>query len=343
MTHDHPAGGPHPDPVELVDRYASGYRQAQILMTAVRLRLFEALEGSPAGADELADRLDADPRGVRILADALAALGILEKRPDGRWANGPPAREALLPDSPRSKVAMILHGARLYERWGGLYDSVKEGEPVPDERIDPRLESDERAFAAAMADVGRDSAATTADALERAGHLDGVDTILDLGGGPGLYAVELARRLPRARATVFDRPETAEVARETAAEAGLSDRVGARSGDLHEDDLGGPYDLVLASNLVHIYPPEENRRMVGRAAAVLAPGGRLAIKDFLLEPARTEPTGAALFAVNMLVSTGGGDCYAVDEVHGWFREHGLEPAGTLDLTAQSRLTVGRKP
>jgi predicted O-methyltransferase YrrM len=332
--------------VARIDALASGYREAQILMTGVRLGLFEALDDAPAAADTLAGRLGADRRGVRILCDALAALGVLEKDRDGRYRNGEGAREALLPGGPRSKVAMLLHGARLYERWAKLHDAVRSGARVPEEAIDPRLASDERSFAAAMSDVARESAVKTADALEALGALEGVRRILDVGGGPGHYAVELARRLPEARAVVLDGAETVAVARETAARAGLSDRVEGRAGDAFEDDLsaaGGPFDLIFVSNLIHIYPAAENRRLIGNAARALAPGGRLAVKDFLLEEDRTRPSGGALFAVNMLVSTDGGDCYTVEEVRSWFEEHGLEPGRTIDVTAQSRLSLARKP
>lgn len=334
------------DPVARVDALASGYREAQILMTAVRLGVFQALDAGPANAAELAAHLGADPRGVRILCDALAALEVLDKDLEDRYRNGAAARAALLPDSPRSKVAMLVHGARLYERWAKLIDAVRTGERVPDEAIDPRLASDERSFAAAMADVARESAVKAADALEAAGALDGVRGILDVGGGPGHYAVELARRCPGAWAVVLDTAETAEVARETAARAKLGDRVTARAGDAFADDLGADgatYDLIFVSNLIHIYPAADNRRLVGRAAKALAPGGRLVIKDFLLDPDRTTPQGGALFAVNMLVSTDGGDCYTVREVHEWFREHGLKPGATIDLTAQSRLALGIRP
>lgn len=342
---------PRPEPLqsfEAVDRMVAGYREAQILFTAVRLRLFDALGDGALDAAALAERLDADRRGTRILCDALAALGVLSREAAGDepvYRSSPAAREFLTSDSPRSKVPMLLHGAKLYERWAGLVDAVARGEPVPDDRIDPRLADDEAAFAGAMAAIGRESAVTTADALERLGVLDGARTALDLGGGPGLYAIELARRAPELRAVVFDRPATLEVARRNVEAAGLSggaDRVTTRPGDALEDDLGGPYDLVFTSNFLHIFPPEENRRLVARAAAALAPGGRLAVKDFLLDPERTTPLGGALFAVNMLVGTEGGDSYTVDEVHGWFRGAGLEPEATVDLTTQSRLALGRK-
>lgn len=324
-----------------VDRMVQGYREAQIVFTAVRLGLFDAVAKEPAGAEALAARLEASSRGMRILCDALAGLGLLVKEGDV-YRCSPAAAEYLLYAAPATKVPMLLHGAKLYERWAGLFDAVKTGSPVPDDRIDPRLWGDEGGFARAMGAIGRESAVMAADALARLGLLSGARTLLDIGGGPGVYAVEMARRSPSLRVTVFDRPDTLEVARANVEEAGLADRVTLRPGDAFEDDLGGPYDLVFTSNFLHVFGPEANRRLVRRAAEVLAPGGHLAVKDFLLDADRTTPPGAALFAVNMLVGTEAGNSYSIEEVHAWLRESGLEPGETLDLTPQSRLTVGRK-
>jgi len=343
-----------PEPLETfdpVDRMSQGYREAQILFTAVRLGVFDALKEGPLAAGELAKRLEADLRGTRILCDALAALGLLlktsKKGRDGEAGAGtfrcsPAAEEFLLYAAPATKVPMLLHGAKLYERWAGLFDAVKSGRPVPDDRIDPRLWGDEGGFARAMGAIGRESAVQTADALERLGLLAGVRTVLDVGGGPGVYAVEMARRVPNLHAVVLDGTETLEVARGNVEAAGLDGRITLRPGDAFEDDLGGPYDLVFTSNFLHIFGPEANRGLVCRAADALAPGGHLAVKDFLLDASRITPEGGALFAVNMLVGTEAGNSYSVDEVHGWFCGAGLEPGETVDLTPQSRLTVGRK-
>ncbi len=321
---------------ETLDRLAAGYRGAQVLFTAVRLDLFTRLAAGERSAEEVAADLGADPRGVRILLDASTALGLLDKR-DGRYRNGEIARRHLAPDAPEPKAAIVRHGARLYERWGRLYDAVLRGEPAPEAALDPRLDGGEEGFAHAMADVARASARTTVEALD----LDGVATALDVGGGPGLYAIEMARARPDLVATVLDRPATLEVAGENARRAGLADRVRLRPGDALAGGFGGPYDLVFTSNVVHIYSPEDNRRLLRNAVAALAPGGRLAIKDFLLDPDRTSPPGGALFAVNMLVSTAGGASYSAEEVTGWLAGLGLAVESITDLTAQSRLLVAR--
>jgi predicted O-methyltransferase YrrM len=323
---------------ERLDGIVQGYRAAAVLFAAQRVGVFAALAEGPWSAGELAARLGADRRGMRILLDACAALGLLDKEGE-RYAAGEVAREHLLPGAPRSQAASVRHAARLYARWGHLADAVVEGRPVAEEAIDARLGHDEVEFARAMADVGRRSARVTVEALD----LGGVASALDLGGGPAIYAVEMARSSEGLVVTVLDRPGTLAEARRNVEAAGLADRVRLLPGDALADPLGGPYDLVFTSNLVHIYPPEANRRLIARAAAALSPGGRLAVKDFLLDPDRTAPAGGALFAVNMLVATEGGDSYTVEEVAGWAEEAGLTVEGVRDLTAQSRLLVARKP
>jgi len=336
------ASGPHTlagehftDPV---DRMASGYRACQILLTANRLGLFEQLIEGPLSAEDLSSRLDADRRGVRILCDALVAEGLLERADDG-YTNGPLAEQFLLESSPVSRVHSLHHTAKLYERWGRLFDAVKHGRPIPDERLDPALVGNEEQFAKAMADVGRVSAAETSEVLD----LDGVRRLLDIGGGPAIYAIEFARRNPDLEVVVFDSEATLTVAESNIRAAGLEKRVTCRVGDALEDDLGGPYDLIFISNVVHIYSAATNRRLLARCASALAPGGRLVIKDFLLDDNRLGPPGGAVFGVNMLVSTESGDCYTVSEVKDWLSAHGLLFESLTDVATKSRLLTARKP
>jgi len=322
-----------------VDRIASGYRACQILLTANRLGLFEALADGPVSAEGLSTRLEADPRGVRILCDALVALDILKQGLEG-YSNGPLAERVLLPSSPTSRVHVLRHTAKQYERWSRLHEAVKSGRPVSDEHIDPELIGDERQFAQAMADVGRVSAVETSDILD----LDGVRRLLDVGGGPAIYATEFARRNPELEVVVFDNSEaTLSVAERNIRAAGLENRVTCRAGNALEDDLGGPYDLIFISNVVHIYSAADNRQLLGRCASALAPGGRLVIKDFVLDDDRLGPPGGATFAVNMLVSTEGGDCYTVSEVNEWLSEEGLQFESLVDVATKSRLLISRKP
>jgi len=274
---------------------------------------------------------------MRILCDALVDLGLLARTEKGYWTTGD-ARRHLLPDSPEPRSDLLAHGARLYERWGGLYDAVKTGRPVAEEYLDPRLVGSEQEFARAMADVGRRSAAASCERLDlsAAGH------VLDVGGGPGIYAIEFARRWPELEITVFDTSEALRVARRNIESAGLTERIRLRAGDAFVDSLGGPYGAIFISNVIHIYSAVDNRQLVQRCASCLKTGGQLVLKDFFLDDDRTRPSGSAIFAVNMLVSTDGGDCYTVTETRSWLEAADLELQEVQDVASKSRLLVASK-
>jgi predicted O-methyltransferase YrrM len=316
---------------------ASGYRACQILLTANRLGLFERLIGGPLDAEELSSILDADRRGVRILCDALVAEGLLLREDDG-YRNGPLVEQFLLPSSPTSRVHSLRHTAKLYERWGHLHDAVVQGRPIADEHLDPTLVGNEAQFARAMADVGRVSAAETSKVLD----LAGVRRLLDIGGGPAIYAIEFARRHAELEVVVLDTESTLAVAEGNIRAAELEGRITCRLGNALEDHLGGPYDLIFLSNVVHIYSAAINQQLLGRCAAALESGGRLVIKDFLLDEDRLNPPGGAIFAVNMLVSTEGGDCYTVAQVEAWLAPLGLRFEDLVDVATKSRLLIARK-
>lgn len=322
---------------ERFDAIVNGYRGSQIVFTANRLGLFDALKDVSLTATELAQRLETDLRATRILCDALAALGLLRKRVD-RYGLTEMSKRYLLSDSPYSQNDLLLHGASLYERWGKMYDVLKSGKPIPREAVDLRLRSDEQRFARAMASSARLSAKETADAID----LKKVKTMLDVGGGPGMYAIEFAKRKKDLRVVIMDDAKTLEVAKENIEKAGLAARIILKAGDAFKDDPGNGYDLILVSNVIHTYSAEQNEILVKRCADALATGGMLCVKDFILTRCRTKPLKASLFAVNMLVNTEGGDCYTVSEIQGWMRSAGLKPSGTKSLYPPTKLVFGVK-
>jgi ubiquinone/menaquinone biosynthesis C-methylase UbiE len=140
------------------------------------------------------------------------------------------------------------------------------------------------------------------------------DRVLDLGGGPGTYAVEWAKRYPGAEITVFDVPETLRVTRKILKEKGASRLVRLAEGDFTKDPLGGPFDLVWISHILHAYSEKECTALLRKAKRTLAPGGRVAIQEFILEENKTSPPGPAFFSVHMVAVTEGGRAYTAGEI-----------------------------
>jgi SAM-dependent methyltransferase len=160
-----------------------------------------------------------------------------------------------------------------------------------------------------------------------------VARMLDVGGGPATFAIAFAQANPRLQAEVLDLGPVLPIARGHIRDAGLDGRVTAREGDLRRDDLGQGYDLVLVSAICHMLGEAENQDLLRRCARALRPGGRVAIREFILDPDRAGPPVAALFALNMLVGTPGGNTYTEADYRSWLAAAGFgnitrpDPAG----------------
>ncbi|PHV41082.1 methyltransferase domain-containing protein [Janthinobacterium sp. BJB304] len=97
--------------------------------------------------------------------------------------------------------------------------------------------------------------------------------LLDAGGGPGWVAIALAQAHAGVHGCVFDWPETVAVAAANIAHAQLSDRLETLGGDLDSDDIGGGYDLIWCSSVLHFVP--DMAAALRKMQAALKPGGVL--------------------------------------------------------------------
>jgi ubiquinone/menaquinone biosynthesis C-methylase UbiE len=169
----------------------------------------------------------------------------------------------------------------------------------------------------------------------------GATHMLDVGGGSGAYAIAFAQANPQLHVEVFDQPAVLAIAQRHIREAGLEDRISTRVGDLRTGEFGGGYDLVLISAICHMLSEEENRNLLARVYRALAPGGRVAIQDFLLRADKTGPRAGALFSLNMLVNTRGGASYSEDEYAAWLREAGFGEVRRIPLPGPAGVLVGQ--
>ncbi len=300
---------------EIVD-LASAYYGSAVLFAAVDAGVFEKVE---AGA------LDVSERGMRLLADACVAEGLLVKE-NGRYLNTPASKAALIPGGPADLTKAIRYNRDVYPAWGKLVEFVKTGRPV--ERPEIHLgENPERtkAFAAAM--FGR-AMGIGKGIVPMLGSLEG--RVLDLAGGPGAYAILVCRANPKATVVTVDLPAIAAEARGYVAMAGLEDRIECRAGDYRSDEYeAGSYDAVTIFGALHQESPESAVAILGRAFRALRPGGRVFVLDMMTDSTRTAPKFSALFAVNMALTTENGWVFSDGELKDWMREAGFTPGETL--------------
>lgn len=291
------------------------YQEVRAVFTAVELDLFTPLAGRCLGAADVARARGTDERATEVLLDALVALGLVDWSPEGYRA-GELARRHLVHDAPDPRVNTVLHHAELWRRWSSLTEVVRTGQPAPkDEAPHAR-----RRWLRSMHDAKR---ARDPEALFPF-SLEGVRRAVDLGGGAGTLSVALARACPAARIVLLDRESTRPVARERIPASLWGDRIRFQAGDLLEmPSYGRDFDLAILSAVLHAYPAPVAARLVERAAACLRPGGRLLVRERILQADHAGPRSAALFSLNMVVVTPGGRVWTAERIQGWMREAGL--------------------
>jgi predicted O-methyltransferase YrrM len=323
---------------ERLETIANGFRDSQVFLSAVRLNLFSALGEDSLTAKELAEILACQERGIRILCDALTGIDLLIKD-DSKYKNHPESLALLCEDSEQNRLHQFNHMAFLYERWGHLRSVVQNGLTTPEPPSDKaELAEIKKRFALAMMNIGRQSAVVTADALD----LGGVTTLLDVGGGPGLYAIEFAKRCPELHATVLDDADTLKVTQRIINEAGMNERVDVFPGNVFTERPARNFDFIFVSNVIHQYSSEENMELTKHCADLLSPGGVLCLKDFFLNESKTSPAWGTLFAVNMLVNTEKGDCYSITEGNAWLKSAELKTHEPQPVAQHSMMLFGQK-
>ncbi len=286
-----------------------GYQAAAVMTAAAELDLFSAVGRGPATSRELAKALECDPRGMAVLLDALAALKLLGKE-NGGYTLAPGVAEVLTHGGAQTSLGMAQHQANCMRRWAQLARVVRDGRPA-DRTPSVRGEAgDEESFIAAM----DNTSAPMADAVVRRIQPLEFRRLLDIGGASGTWTITFLHACPGSTAILFDLPVVIPMAERRLTAAGVGGRVRLVPGDFTADPLPAGADLAWVSAIVHQNSREENRALFGKVHAALVPGGRIAIRDMVMDETRTRPVSGALFAVNMLVGTPGGGTFTFAEL-----------------------------
>jgi len=312
---------------------ANAFSESQVLLAANDLDLFTVIGTGGRTAGGIARRCAADPEGMRFLLDALVGLELLSRR--GRhYHNTPLGRKYLDCRSPTSISNLLWLLGHHWHDWTALPQALRQGRPG----WAPATRSREfrRRFSLAMHERSHVLAGPTVATFRLPRN---AKRFLDLGGGPGSYAIALAKRYPLLEGVVLD--QTVTTAKRLIFREGLGARLKARAGNIFTADLGTGYDAVLVSNVIHVFNEAENKRLLKRVRDSLRPGGKVFLVEFFLDSSRTRPPKAAVFSLMMYLFTASGRCYSWRETEGWLnglgfgriRRHRVTPdIGTLEAT-----------
>ena len=283
---------------------SGSYWETCTLHAGVKLGVFTLLGNQQLSSKEVTKKLDGDKRGVGMLLNALASMDLLEKK-DDLYSNTPVSKTFLSNDSSRYIGHIIMHHHHLMDSWTRLDVAVQSGKPVrkrSSHHEDERRES----FLMGMFNLAMNLAPVVVPKID----LSKRRFLLDLGGGPGTYAIHFCMNNPRLKATVYDLPTTRSFAEKTIAKFDLTDRIDFNDINYLEEKIEGVYDVAWLSHILHGEGPEDCRNIIKKAVSALEPGGMILIHDFILNNAMDGPLFPALFSLNMLLGTPYGQSYS---------------------------------
>jgi ubiquinone/menaquinone biosynthesis C-methylase UbiE len=316
---------------QLIFDTLNAFQRSAALKTAIEIDLFTAIAGGHDNATALAAACDADERGVRILADYLAVIGLLSKIEEC-WTLTPDSAMFLDRRSPAylGGAVEFLGTAEHRRHFDNLTAAVRAGGAPADEQsvLAPDHEAWVR-FARGMAGM----MSVPADLLAKrvAGQQASPMKVLDIAAGHGLFGIGIARHNPQATIVAVDWPSVLEVAGENARQAGISDRYQALPGSAFEVDFGEGYDVVLLTNFLHHFDRSSIDTVMRKIHTALKTGGRVFVLEFVPNDDRITPPTSAAFALVMLATTPAGDAYTFGEYQQMFSAAGFSRSECFDL------------
>jgi 2-polyprenyl-3-methyl-5-hydroxy-6-metoxy-1,4-benzoquinol methylase len=308
-----------------------GMVAGRVVGVAQRLGVFAKLLEGPATAGRVAEELELQLAGTRLLCENLTGLGVLAQ--DGHtFSVGKSSRKWLDPASETYIGTWLEHTTTYWEWYADLERIVREGGSFEIHREPAEDEEYWRVYITGQYEIARLSAAEVAKAIELPAR---PTALLDVAGAHGWFSAELCRRHEGLKATVLDLPGSARVGREIIANAGMSDRVEHRDGDMFESELGGPYDGALLFDIVHHLSGEQVLTVLKRIRAAIKPGGTIAVLDMFRSSEAKQQRASAAGLGLFFHLTSGADLPSPEELADAFREAGF--------SAPKRTKVRRLP
>ena len=306
------------------------YWKTCTLHASVKLDIFTVIGSKAFSCDEINKTLKLDRRGLSMLLNSLSALELLVKKEE-TYSNSPLVLTFLSKDSPQYLGFMIMHHHHLMESWHKMDRAIMTGGPIRD-RSSFSDEEWRESFLMGMFNMGM----ATAPGLSKELDLSGCKRLLDLGGGPGTFAIHFCLANPGLKASVYDLETTRPFAEKTIQKFNVSDRIDFLPGNYVEDEFieSNLFDAAWLSHILHGEGPEQAQAIIGKAVSVLKPGSKIFIHEFILNDTMDGPLFPALFSINMYLGTPDGQSYS--QLSDMLKAHGVKNIKRLSFVGPTQ-------
>jgi precorrin-6B methylase 2 len=328
---------------ERLMQLAWGYAPPLAIETAIRLGVFDTLDGQSKTAEQIASDTKSSLRGTSILLNLLVGFGFLEKSSKNAYGLTPESDAFLVSTKPSFSGGIYKHiSQQLMPKWLGLTEIVRTGKPA----VNVSGQSDGVEFFEQFVEdifpMSYPSARVLADSLGIANSSQTV-SVLDLASGSGVWGIALAQTSPKVKVRAVDFAGVLPVTRRVTAKFGVEDQFTFVPGDLLEADFGTGHQVATLGHILHSEGEKRSRLLLEKTFKALAPGGTVAIAEFLVNEDRTGPVNGLIFAMNMLINTTEGNTYSFAEIRDWLQNVGFGNVRKLDAPGPSPLILADRP
>jgi ubiquinone/menaquinone biosynthesis C-methylase UbiE len=323
-----------------------GFWASKALLSAVEMGVFSELSGGPEELDKLASRLGLHSRSARDFLDALVALGLLQ-RSGGTYSNTRETGLFLDKHKPGYLGGILeMANARLFGFWNHLTEALRTGQ----QQNEAKAGSTALTFAALYADQARLKGFLAAmSGISHSANLEiakktfwaNYQTYADVGTAQGDLALQIALANPHLKGIGFDLAEVGPIFEEYIKANAASERVRFQPGDFFSQPLP-QVDVITMGHILHDWNLEEKKMLIGKAYAVLNPGGALVVYDAIIDDDRSKNAFGLLMSLNMLIETAGGFDYTGAECMTWMKDSGFRDAYVEHLVGPDSMVVGFK-
>jgi ubiquinone/menaquinone biosynthesis C-methylase UbiE len=324
-------------------QFAWSFAAPTAIGAAIQNGLFDALASGPKDLSELEKTTGCSARGLAAIADFLVGIELLKKDNSGRFSLTSESETFLVKSKPS------FHGAifrplieSIIPAFLELGTIVRTGRPAQEVNSEPIGSPFFQELVVDLFPINYAAAKALAKTLVAQG-LPNPASVLDLASGSGVWGIAVAQAAPSVRITAVDWPQVLEVTKKVATRFGVADRFDYSPGDLLQADLGDNHGLATLGHILHSEGEERSQELLKKTFQALAPGGTIAIAEFLVNADRTGPLSGLIFSINMLVNTETGRTYSFEEISNWLRQAGFVEPRLLDAPAVSPLVLANKP
>jgi SAM-dependent methyltransferase len=330
---------------EEISNIAFGFMASKALFVALHCNLFSLLSNKQLSSIELAKLAQVPENRISTICTALTSIGLLI-REDGKYKNSIGSKKYLVKGSKydfgdylRLQIDRQMYG--FMQQLEGVVTNNMNKDDI--DSYAKWMENEKEAHLYSESQhAGSLGPGLT---LSRMIDFSKINTLLDVAGGTGGFAIRLCEQYPKLNVTIIDFPNVIKLGIKKVSEAGLSDRINFMGCDALEYNWPPrKFDAVLMSYLYNGVPGDEIPKLATKAFSVIKPGGIYIIHDFMVEDDRNGPHLAALWQLQHLAFTPTAKSITPSWVTKVMKDAGFsEISNNILIPGMTKIVWGKKP